>query len=68
MIIITTVVGVYDKSNNTLYNYKNIYDPIAVDLNSNFNIKDYQNKLNIYRYTFIKNNDNYYFDNIKKVS
>lgn len=67
-VIITTVVGVYDKSNNTLYNYKNIYDPIAVDLNSNFNIKDYQNKLNIYRYTFIKNNDNYYFDNIKKVS
>lgn len=67
-VIITTVVGVYDNSNNSLYNYKNIYDPIAVDLNNNFNITDYQNKLNTYKYTFVKVDDNYYFDNIKKVS
>ena len=67
-VIITTVVGIYDNSNNSLYNYKNIYDPIAVDLNSNFNIIDYQNKLNTYKYTFVKSNDNYYFDNIKKLS
>lgn len=67
-VIITTVVGVYDNSNNSLYNYKNIYDPIAVDLNNNFNITDYQNKLNIYKYTFAGVDDNYYFDNIKKLS
>ena len=68
-VIITTVVGVYDNSNNSLYNYKNIYEPIAVNLNSNFNITDYQNKLNTYKYTFIKSNnsDNYYFDSIKKL-
>ena len=66
-VIITTVVGVYDNSNNSLYNYKNIYDPIAVDLNNNFNITDYQNKLNTYKYTFVKVDDNYYFDNIKKL-
>ena len=67
-IIITTVVGVYDNSNHSLYNYKNIYDPIAVDLNNNFNITDYQNKLNTYKYTFVGVDDNYYFDSIKKLS
>jgi len=66
-VIITTVVGVYDSSNKSLYNYKNIYDPIAVDLNNNFNITDYQNKLSTYKYTFVKDNDNYYFDSIKKI-
>lgn len=67
-VVITTVVGVYDNSNNSLYNYKNIYDPIAVDLNSNFNIIDYQNKLSTYKYTFVGVNGNYYFDSIKKLS
>ena len=66
-VIITTVVGVYDSSNKSLYNYKNIYDPIAVDLNNNFNITDYQNKLSTYKYTFVTDNDNYYFDSIKKI-
>ena len=65
-VIITTVVGVFDKNNNSLYNYKNIYEPIAVNLNNNFSIKNYQNKLNTYKYTFIKNNDSYYFDSIHK--
>lgn len=63
-LIITTVMGIYDKENRSLYNYKNLYDPVAVDLNSNFNILDYQNKLNTYKYTFIKNGDKYIFDNI----
>ena len=66
-VVITTVVGVYDISNNSLYNYKNVYDPVAVNLNSNFNIKDYQNKLSTYKYTFIKNSDGYYFDSINKL-
>lgn len=66
-VVITTVVGVYDISNNSLYNYKNAYDPVAVNLNSNFNIKDYQNKLSTYKYTFIKNSDGYYFDSINKL-
>ena len=66
-IVITTVVGVYDSKDKSLYNYKNVYDPIAVNINNNFNIKDYQNKLSTYKYTFIKNNDYYYFDSINKL-
>lgn len=63
-VIITTLLGIYDNSDKSLYNYKNLYNPIAVDLNSNFNIEDYKNKLSMYKYTFIKDNVNYYFDNI----
>ena len=63
-VIITTVMGIYDKDEHSLYNYKNLYEPVAVGLNSNFNILDYQNKLNTYKYTFIKNGDKYMFDNI----
>lgn len=63
-VIITTVMGIYDKDEHSLYNYKNLYEPVAVDLNSNFNLLDYQNKLNTYKYTFIKNGDKYIFDNI----
>ena len=63
-VVITTVMGIYDTSNKSLYNYKNVYTPIAVDLNNNFNIQDYQNKLDTYKYTFIKDNEEYHFDSI----
>ena len=66
-VVITTVVGVYDNSDKSLYNYKNIYDAVAVNLNSNFDISSYQKKLNTYEYTFINNNGEYYFDSIKKL-
>ena len=66
-IILSTVVGVYDNTNKSLYNYKNIYDPIASDLGSNFNIKDYQNKLSCYKYIFKEKGDTYYFYSISKL-
>ena len=63
-VIITTVMGIYDNNDSTLYNHKNIYTPIAVDLNSNFDLTDYQNKLNTYKYTFEKENNEYHFASI----
>ncbi len=65
-IIMTTVVGIYDNSNKSLYNYKNIYEPVASNVGSNFDIKKYQNKLNSYKYTFKIEDDKYYFYSIEK--
>ena len=65
-ITITTIVGIYDNMDKSLYNYKNIYEPVASNVGSNFDIKKYQNKLNSYKYTFKVKNDKYYFYSIEK--
>lgn len=67
VITITTVVGVYDKNLKTLYNYKNAFDPIATNLNNNFNITDYQDKLSTYKYTFTYDSGEYHFTKITKL-
>ena len=59
-----TKYSLIPKLSKYLYNYKNVYTPIEVDLNNNFNIQDYQNKLDTYKYTFIKDNEEYHFDSI----
>lgn len=64
-IIISTVMGIYDKESRSLYNYKNLYEPIAANINNNFNILDYQNKLNTYKYVFVKKNNDYIFEKIE---
>ena len=64
---ITTVVGIYDNKLKSLYNYKNLYDAVAINLNSNINILDYQNKLTTHKYTFKYENNNYYFEKIEKI-
>lgn len=63
-VIITTVMGVYDNSDKSLYNFKNIYTPVAVDLNTNFDLTDYKDKLNTYKYTFKKDDNDYHFESI----
>ena len=67
VITITTVVGIYDKNLKTLYNYKNVFDPIATNLNNNFDITDYQDKLSTYKYKFTYDNGKYYFTKITKL-
>ena len=67
IVTITTVVGIYDKDSKSLYNYKNLYDAVAVNLNSNFKLTDYQNKLSTHKYTFNKINNSYYFEKIEKI-
>lgn len=62
---ITALVGINDKNNNTLYN-------INGDLiDGNYDNKDlskYKDKLSKYKYTFILDDDNYYFWSIEKVN
>ena len=67
VITLTTVVGVYDNSNKSLYNYKNLYEPVGSNVGNNFNIRDYQNKLDTYKYTFKLNGDKYYFYSVNRV-
>lgn len=67
VITITTVVGVYDKNLKTLYNYKNVFDPIATNLNNNFDITEYQDKLSTYKYTFTHDDSEYHFTKITKL-
>lgn len=67
VITITTVVGVYDKNLKTLYNYKNVFDPIAANLNNNFDITEYQDKLSTYKYTFTCDKGEYHFTKITKL-
>lgn len=67
VITVTTVVGVYDKNLKTLYHYKNVFDPIATNLNNNFDITDYQDKLSTYKYTFTYDSGEYYFTKITKL-
>ena len=68
VVTLTTVMGVYDNDKNLLYNYKNTFDPIATNLNKNFDIKNYQDKLSTYKYTFKYDNQEYRFKKITKLS
>lgn len=61
-LFITTVMGVIN--NNNLYNYKDLYNPIARNFNNNIN--DYKGNLNSFKYKFKKSKDNYKFVSIEK--
>ena len=62
-IVIETIVGVYDKENNSL---TNINGDIVSDNFSN-NIDEYKESLDSYKYTFIKKDENYYLEKIEKI-
>ncbi len=62
-IVIETIVGVYDKENNSL---TNINGDIVSDNFSN-NIDEYKESLDSYKYTFIKEDENYYLEKIEKI-
>ena len=66
-IIIETVMGVYDKNNRFLFNYSNLYLSLSNDFDESKSVLDYEDKLNTYKYTFSKNNDDYYFESIEKI-
>ena len=66
-IIIETVMGVYNENNKYLFNYSNLYSSVAIDFDDSKSVLDYEDKLNMYKYTFNKNNDNYYFEKIEKI-
>lgn len=68
LITLTTVMGVFDSDKNLLYNYKNTFDPVATNLSKNFDIKNYQDKLSTYKYTFKYDNQEYRFIKINKIS
>lgn len=65
-IIIETVMGVYDEANKYLFNYSNLYASVAIDFDDTKSVIDYEENLNTYKYTFNKNNDNYYFESIER--
>lgn len=67
-ITITTVMGIFNQDNKSLYNYKNAYDPVATNLSNNFNIINYQNKLSTYKYQFKIENNEYHFNSITKLN
>lgn len=66
-IIIETVMGVFDKNNRYLFNYSNLYLSLSNDFDESKSVLDYEDKLNTYKYTFSKNNDDYYFESIEKI-
>ena len=66
-IIIETVMGVYNENNKYLFNYSNLYASVALDFDDSKSVLDYEDKLNTYKYTFSKNNDDYYFESIEKI-
>ena len=66
-IIIETVMGVYKDNSGYLFKYDNLYSAVTIDYDSNKSVLDYEDKLNTYKYTFYKNNDNYYFEKIEKM-
>ena len=65
-IIIETVMGVYDETSKYLFNYSNLYASVALDFDDTKSVLDYEENLNTYKYTFNKNNDNYYFESIER--
>lgn len=66
-IIINTVMGVYDSSNNSLYDYQNLYTPIATNMTKNFNLEEYSAYLSSYQYTFKYVDGDYRFNKIVKI-
>ena len=68
IVTLTTVMGVYDKNKNALYNYKNTFDPVASNLSKNFDITNYQDKLSTYKYTFTYIDKEYRFTEIKSIN
>lgn len=63
-IIINTVMGLYDKNNNSLYDYKNIYKAVSTNVPSNYDILDYKSHLSSFEYVFTFDSSNYYFTSI----
>ena len=64
-IIIETILGIYNTIDNTL---SDVEDNIISDNYNGENIVEYTNELNKYRYTFINDNNNYYFNSIEKIN
>lgn len=66
-VIINTIMGVYDSSNNSLYDYQNLYTPIATNMSKNFNLEEYSAYLSSYQYTFKYVDGDYRFNKIVKI-
>lgn len=64
-IIIETVMGVYSDS-KYLFKYDNLYNAVVVDFDDSKSVMEYEDKLNTYKYTFKKIDDNYYFESVVK--
>lgn len=62
-IVIETIAGIYDSSNNSLSNI----DGNIVSDDYNGKLDSYRDKLDKYKYTFIKDGNSYYFSSIDGV-
>lgn len=60
-IIISTILGIYNSKDKTINNLDDSFSKKFKD-----NLKDYEKDLDSYEYTFIKEEDNYYFKSIKR--
>ena len=63
-IVIDAIVGIYDSKESIL---SNIDGNVIKNNYNNEDLSKYKDNLNKYRYTFINNNDNYYFNSISKI-
>ena len=63
-IVIDAIVGIYDSKESIL---SNIDGNVIKNNYNNEDLSKYKDNLNKYRYTFINDNDNYYFNSISKI-
>ncbi len=67
-IYLETIMGVLDKKNNSLYNFQNLYTPIATNLVKDFTLEDYSKYLSKFKYTFKYVDGMYRFTKIVKLN
>lgn len=63
-IVIDAIVGIYDSKESIL---SNIDGNVIKNNYNNEDLSKYKDNLDKYRYTFINDNDNYYFNSISKI-
>lgn len=61
-----TTAAIYDKSENALYNFDNLFKSVAQNVDKD-NLEKYQASLNQYQYRFKKIDEKYYFSDIVKL-
>lgn len=67
VIYILTNAGIYDSSEQTLYSFDDLFQPIASNMQSN-DLTTYTTGMNRYQYQFKKSGDSYYFSSITKLN